>query len=179
MRGMIDGLESPHPLGPTLPAVFQDDDFAQRFTAAFDDALAPVFATLDNVDSYVDPKVAPDDFVEWLSGWVGLALDATWPADRRRELVARAVELYQWRGTARGLAAHVAVYTGSEPQVVDNGGVSWSTTPSSPMPGSGNPSFTVRVEMADSAGVDERRLRDLVDAAKPAHLVADVEVARS
>jgi len=29
-RGLVQGLESPHPLAPTLPAVYQDDDLTLR-----------------------------------------------------------------------------------------------------------------------------------------------------
>ena len=30
MRGSLTGLASPHPLGPALPAIYQDDEFALR-----------------------------------------------------------------------------------------------------------------------------------------------------
>ncbi|MGH9198184.1 MAG: phage tail protein, partial [Acidimicrobiia bacterium] len=75
MRESAPDLETPYPLGQTLPAIFQEDDFALRFVSAFDRVLAPVISTLDNVSAYLDPKIAPPDFVEWLAGWVGLALD--------------------------------------------------------------------------------------------------------
>jgi phage tail-like protein len=178
MRGLIPGLESPHPLGPELPALFQEDDFALRFTSAFDRSLAPIFATLDNLDSYLDPGIAPGDFLEWLAGWVGLALDETWSEAQRRDLVARAVELYRWRGTVRGLADQVAVFTGSPPEIEENGGVSWSATPGAEPPGQAEPRLLVRVRVTDPDTVDLRRLEAVVAAAKPAHLAHEIEVAK-
>ena len=179
MRGLIDGLESPHPLGAALPGLFQEDGFAQRFTAAFDDVLAPVFCTLDNLEAYFDPRLAPRDFVTWLAGWVGLSLDENWPLERQRALIAQAAQLYRWRGTAKGLAAHVALYTGTEPEVVDSGGCQWSAAPGGSLPGSAEPSVTVRVRVPDPTAVDQRRIDAIVAAAKPAHVIHEIEVLQS
>ncbi len=77
-RGLIPGLVSPHPLGPALPALFQEDDFAQRFVSAFDDVLAPIFSAMDNGDAYLDPYLTPEDFLEWMSSWVGIELNENW-----------------------------------------------------------------------------------------------------
>ena len=105
MRGMIAGLPSPHPLGASLPALYQEDAFAQRLTGALDEVLAPIFSSLDTLHAYLDPALAPDDFLEWLAGWVGVTLDETWPIERRRQLVADATQLYRSRGTVAGRGA--------------------------------------------------------------------------
>ena len=42
MRGGLTGLASAHPLGPTLPAIYQDDDFGQRMLEALDIVVAPI-----------------------------------------------------------------------------------------------------------------------------------------
>lgn len=179
MRGLVDGLESPHPLGTALPALFQEDGFTQRFTAALDDVLAPVFCTLDNLEAYFDPRLAPADFIAWLAGWVGLSLDDNWPVERQRALVADAADLYRWRGTARGLAAHVALYTGTVPEVVDTGGCDTSLTPGEPLLGLVEPRVTVRVRVPDPSTVDRRRIDAIVAAAKPAHVAHEIEVLQS
>ena len=67
-RGAVDGLRSRMPIGPSLPAVYHGDDFCQRLTTVFDDALSPVVTTLDCFDAFLDPALAPADFVEWLAG---------------------------------------------------------------------------------------------------------------
>lgn len=176
MRGLVEGLPSPHPVGLTLPALFHEDNFAQRLTAALDEVLAPVFAVLDNVPAYLDPWLAPLDFVEFLAGWVGVAIDETWPEDRQRALVAGAVELYRWRGTARGLSSLVLLYTGVEPEIEETGGVSWSPTPGAPFPGEPEPDLVVRVRVADPSVVDVARLEAIVAQSKPAHVPHRVEV---
>jgi phage tail-like protein len=176
MRGLVDGLESPHPLGAALPALFQEDGFTQRFTAAFDDVLAPIFCTLDNLEAYFDPRLAPDDFIVWLAGWVGLTLDENWPLERQRALIADAADLYRWQGTAKGLAAHVALYTGTVPEVVETGGCESSPAPGEPFLGMVEPRVTVRVRVPDPSTVDRRRIDAIVAAAKPAHVTHEIEV---
>ena len=74
----------------------------------------PSGPTLDNFGAYLDPALTPDDFLDWLGGWVGVALDETWPIERRRAFVAQAADLYRLRGTRAGLAAHVQIFTGGE-----------------------------------------------------------------
>src|SRR4051794_35664644 len=112
MRNGVSSLPTPHPIGDRLPAIYLQDDFTQRFTEALDAVLAPVFATLDSFSGYLDPRLAPDDFLDWLAGWVALDLDERWTPLQRRALVANAVELHRRRGTRRGLAAHVRMITG-------------------------------------------------------------------
>ena len=178
MRGLIEGLLSPHPLEPTLPAMLQGEDFLERFTGALDDVLAPALCALDNIDAYLDPELAPADFVAWLGSWLGLALDDDWPIDRRRTMVAHAAGLYERRGTAAGLADLVALYTGARPEIDEGGGVSWSAAPGARLPGSGSATVTVRARFAGTAPTeaDVARLEALVAAAKPAHLGHTVEV---
>src|SRR4029078_7442547 len=67
VRGTIPGALSPVPIAGLLPGIYQDDLFTQQFTGGLDDVLAPVFTTLDCLDTYVDPWLAPEDFLEWLA----------------------------------------------------------------------------------------------------------------
>jgi phage tail-like protein len=176
MRGMVAGLVSPHPLGAALPALYQDDSFAQRLTGALDEVLAPVFASLDGLAAYLDPALAPDDFLEWLSGWVGVTLDETWPIERRRQLVTDAAQLYRSRGTVAGLSAQVAIYTGGEVLVEDNGGAAWSAKAGGAAPGTPTPQLRVRVTVDDPSSVSLARLDAVVATAKPAHVPHTIEV---
>src|SRR2546423_13197451 len=102
-RGLVKTLISPHPLANSLPALFQEDDFTQRFVSAFDAALAPVLATLDNLPAYLDPWLAPEDFLEWLASWFGMALDESWSLERRRGAGAQTLGLFPVRGAGGGL----------------------------------------------------------------------------
>lgn len=193
MRGLIEGLENPHPMLGALPAVYHEDSFTRRLTHVFDDALAPIIGVLDNLDAYVDPAIAPRDFVEWLAGWVGFPVGETWPEDRSRQLVAHAVALYRWSGTVHGLKELLRIYAGVEPEVTDSGGVTWSTTPggagaekpgaNSKKKGKGKaaettsePHLRVRVRAKGRGGVDARQLEALINAVKPAHVPHTLEV---
>lgn len=178
-RASMTPLVSPHPLGGYLPALYQEDEFAQRWTSGLDAVLAPIFSTIDNFDSYLDPRLAPADFLDWLATWMGLVADETWPLERRRAFVSSASELYRMRGTVRGLAAHVQIFSGGEVEVVEHGGSAWSATSGAPLPGSGGFDILVRVRPADPSTVDAARIDALVAAAKPAHLTHRVEVASS
>jgi len=173
---MVEGLPNPHPIGVALPAVFQEDDFSQRFASAFDDVLAPVVATLDNTPAYLDPGLTPADFLEWLAGWVGAVLDENWPLERQRTFVAQAVELYRWRGTVKGLSALVALYAGVEPEIIDTGEVGWSPSPNGRVPGEPEPRMTIRLRVSDRSAVNVERLDAIVRAAKPAHVPHQIEL---
>ncbi len=180
MRGTIEDLASPHPLGFLLPALYHDNDIAQRFTGALDVVLAPVLATLDSSDAYVDPRLAPLDFVAWLADWVGVELDASWPEERQRALVARAADLFAWRGTVRGVAEAVAIYTGVLPEILETGATAWTGTPppAGELPGSPAGQLVVRVHVTPGAAetIDLARLDRLVEGAKPAHIAHRVEI---
>jgi phage tail-like protein len=176
MRGTAGPLNSPHPIGALLPGVFAQDEMMQRFVTAFDDILAPVFATLDCFDAYLDPALAPDDFVDWLATWVALPLADEWPPDRRRALVARAVELHRWRGTGRGLKALLETVTGGWVHVADNGGCMASTDSGGALPGTPDPRITVRITVRDPSTVDMARLDALIGLHKPAHVPHTLEV---
>jgi len=178
MRGLVTGLASPHPLGAALPALYQDDDFAQRFLAGLDEVVAPILSTIDNLDAYLDPQTTPADFLSWLAGWVGVSLDESWDEGRRRAIVARAVELYRMRGTAASLKSQVEIQTGGEVEIIENGATSWSADAGGELPGSPEPLVVVRVAVPDPKAVDTQRLDALVTAAKPAHVLHRIEITR-
>jgi phage tail-like protein len=176
MRGLVRDLASPHPIGETLPALYHDDDLAQRLVGVMDEELAPVFASLDGFASYLDPLYAPEDFLDWLAAWVGVTLDQNWPLERRRLMVSSAVDLYRLRGTASGLAAHVAIYTGGQVEVIESGAAGWSKVPNATIPGEPAQSVVVRVTVRDSKKLSTERLDELVAASKPAHVPHRVEI---
>lgn len=175
-RALVPGLSSPHPLGDRLPAMYLDDTFVQGMTAAFDEVLAPVFSSMDNLAAYFDPALAPEDFVRWLGSWVGLALDESLPADRQRAVLAQAVDLYRVRGTAAGLSAYLRLLTGADVHVEETGGTSYSQGAYPDQPG--EPGFSVIVRLRPPAGVtlNAARIDALVAAAKPAHVVHKVVI---
>jgi len=174
VRASVPDLITPQPLGFALPGVYHDDPVIQAFLSAFDEVLAPIFSTLDNLDSYFDPQLTPPDFLEWLGGWVGMALDENWPLERRRSLVQNAVELYRWRGTVRGLAAHVALHTGVEPEIEESGGLTWSSRPGQKVPGTAESFVRVRVRVPDPLAINAERLSVMIGNSLPADIIHEL-----
>jgi phage tail-like protein len=180
-------LLNPHPLADTLPGVYRDawldeyrrtarEPFGTRFISALDTVLAPVLATLDNLEAYLDANTTPEDFLAWLGEWVAASVDAGWSEDRRRAFVGQAAELYRRRGTAAGLRDHVQIHTGGLVEIVENGASTWSPKADGKLPGSPEPVVVVRVTVDDPDSIDKTKLEALVHASKPAHVVHRVEI---
>lgn len=176
MRGSIDGLGSSAPIGAMLPAVFADDDLAQRFVGGLDDVVAPILSALDCLDSYFTPSLAPLDFTRWLGSWVGAEIDGTEPEDRLRAAVAAAAYLHRVRGTRRGLSEAVRLAFGVVPEITESGGADWHARPLGPVPGDPRPHLHVALRLPDPTPADEHRLDSLVAAARPTHMPYTVKV---
>jgi phage tail-like protein len=175
-RRLLEGLPSVHPIGPMLPALFHEDEFAQRFVAGLDDVMAPIFCTLDNLAAYFDPELAPHDFLDWLTKWLRVVVEEGWSVERQRRLVSQAVELYRWRSTLKGLHKMVAVYTGAHPEISESGGVSSSGIPGGSVPGSRRPFLKVKVRLPKASDLEIRHLDALIKSSKPAHIPHTLEV---
>jgi phage tail-like protein len=178
-RRLVEGLPSVYPIGPMLPALFHQDEFAQRFVAGLDDVMAPIFCTLDNLAAYIDPELAPPDFLDWLTKWLRVTVEAGWSVERQRRLVSQAVELYRWRSTVKGLRKMVAVYTGAHPEISESGAVGSSGIPGGSMPGSRRPFLKVKVRLNRPSELEIRHLDALIRASKPAHVPHTLEVVRA
>lgn len=184
MRAAVPGLRSPQPLGERLPAVYAADDLAQRLTAAYDDVLSAVFATLDCLWAYFDPALAPPDFLEWLATWVYADLvrpeAGREPSDgqlaRRRTVVAGAVPGHRARGTAAAMVTQFERGLGLRVEVIDSGATTWSRSPGAALPGSAEPTVTVRVAAADAESVPRSVLLAMVEANRPANVRCVIEV---
>lgn len=175
MRALDDGLASPHPLGKLLPAIYQEDGFAQRFTQGLDAVLASLLSTLDNLDGYFDPDLAPRDYVDWLAGWLAIDVDEAATVESRRELLRRMPDLYRRRGTGRGLLDHIELVFGVRPEIAESGGTWWRGSRSAP-PSPSEPRLTIRVRVERPAEFDRDALDAFVEANKPAHVPHSIEV---
>ena len=158
-----------------LPAIYADNDFMGRFLMIFEDVLGPIESILDNLSYYFDPGTIPEELLPWLASWVNLVLDDTWPLERRRELVKSAVELYQLRGTRRGVKEYIQAYTGVEPKIdEDFGGITLGESAqlgrNMVLGGGGGPyTFTVTLELEDPDLVELGQLKTIIEQEKPAH----------
>ncbi|HNI35648.1 MAG TPA: phage tail protein [Microthrixaceae bacterium] len=175
-RALLDELPTAHPISRQLPAILQDDELILNIVGALDTVLAPIFLTLDNLDAYFDPMLAPDDFVQWLAEWMGLLLDETWPIEFTRAAVASTADLYRWRGTARGIREVLEMYTGVPVTIAESGGATWSSDPDPIPPGSPVPALTVGIPLPDLSATDVRRLDLIIGSLKPAHIPHQIEL---
>lgn len=179
-RGTATPLPVTHPLIRELPSIYQDGLFLHEFTAGLDVVLAPVVASIDCLHAYVDPWVAPDDFVAWMGSWVGARLDEDWTLERRRAFVADAVRIFAMRGTARGLIEEIELYSGGNVEISDPGAVWTSPAPTGEAERTErrDDDRTVRVvvDVPDSSAVNWAALRAMVRDAIPAHLPVEIEL---
>ena len=168
-----------------LPALYRDDEFMGQFLLIFESIMKPVENTIDNISLYFDPIMTTESLLPWLASWLGLTLDPTWPEERRRELVKSAAELYRWRGTKRGLAEYLRIYTGSVPEISEyipgmrldqetKLGINTQLGSS----GEGH-YFTVTVELDGNSGINTSTVKAIIEAQKPAHTVYSLHIRRN
>ena len=167
---------SPRPLIDTMPFVYRSDPLAEQLCAAFDDVLAPIFATLDCLPAYLDPRTSPEDMLDWLARWIGLTVGAHTEPVRKRELITAGAALLPWRGTARSVREAVVAAFNRETEVIESGSATWSITPNSKPGGQPVPALIVRVFTEKDDDIDPRSLDALVESVKPAHIPHRVEV---
>lgn len=144
-----------------LPRALADDPFLQRFMVIFEQVAMTVHHRIDGVEHHLDPGLAAPQFVRWVGGWLGLAVDESVPEERQRRLVGTAGPLLAWRGTRKGLEGLLEALTDAPVQVSDPGGV-YSAGRAEPA----NRHVTVR--LADTGGIDEARLLELIHGELPA-----------
>ncbi|MDA8025680.1 MAG: phage tail protein [Actinomycetota bacterium] len=176
MRSGIEDLGVAKTIQQRLPSVLQEDRVIADITSSLDSVIAPVYATLESLESYFDPMLAPMDFVQWLATWVGVALDETWSEESTRNLIRRSLSLFRIRGTVLGLKEHLAIYTGVEAEVVESGSVEVSSTPTRPTPDAYEPHLKVVVELPKDSKATSDRIEAIVNSSKPANVPSAVEV---
>jgi phage tail-like protein len=93
--------------GESTPA-----DFLERFLGNFEGILTPLEDRIACSDLLTEPSTTPDEALEWLGSWIGVAFDPAYPVARRRHLLQQAPQLFRQRGTLNGLKLALDVATG-------------------------------------------------------------------
>jgi len=99
-----------------LPAIYRRSDgigrnLVRELCFVFEHMFDSVEVNLIDGWRFYDPHVAPVEFLDWLSGWTAFTLDLDWPEPQK---------LYRIRGTKRGLALFLKLFTGQEPDIDEN-----------------------------------------------------------
>ncbi|MFE5409425.1 phage tail protein I [Microbacterium sp. NPDC056569] len=176
---MVPMLGTPVPLLTRLPAILQEDEFLGRAIPAFDEVIAPVYSTLDNLEAYVRPEYAPTDFLAWLAGWVDVDIDEQWTEEQRRRIVADAPMLHRRVGTVGGIRDTLQLAAGpaATVEVKESGGTAWSTEPGAPLPGAAEAHIVITVTITGGDPGDiERRFERLAAAVVPGYLPVHLSV---
>jgi phage tail-like protein len=87
-------------------------DFLERFVDNMEGMLTPIENRIAGSYLLSDPRATPDDALEWLGSWVGMAFDPAYPVARRRSLLENARALAEKRGTIGGLSLAIDIATG-------------------------------------------------------------------
>lgn len=108
-----------------LPQIFQRSDLTGRnFVRELLWVLQHIqFQTDDklrNLAAFFDPYECPPEFLEYLASWLALTLEGDWSEGKKRSLIKKAVELYHLRGTPRGLRVYLRIFTGVDPEIIEN-----------------------------------------------------------
>ena len=80
-------------LGTRILLEYETGDFSQgnmfleRLLALFERELTDVEAAYESVSRLLNPEAADDDWLRFLSSWLALVFDPSWPIERRRQLV--------------------------------------------------------------------------------------------
>src|SRR5947209_15172330 len=172
MRGLISN-EEPGVLGiasalrQAIPAVYQEDPLFMQLCAAFDDLVAPLVAAVDCFDAYLDPYLAPADFLPWLADLVGYQGSVRQGTEAERAQIASATWDHTRRGTPLGVreaAARAAGVPVEQVQLDDPGGTRWSAVPGGAAGDWPQVAARVRVAVSDAAQ-GSQKVRESVHAA--------------
>jgi len=168
-----------------LPVLYREVDLIGRFIKIFEQTVEPVIQSFNVMWANLDPLTSPQALLPFLAHWVAWPVNPSWDLPQQRRLIRRAVELYRWRGTRKGLRIYLHLYTGLPldehvPQEADKhisitepfgqGFVLGAAKlGEETVLGGGQPyHFVVRLRSDRSNTIDENLMRRIIEQEKPA-----------
>ena len=91
-----------------LPEFYREVDFIGRLLKIFEQAFEPSVQTFDALWAYLNPLTAPETLLPFVAYWVGWKMNPALPIVRQRHLISKAIEIYRWRGTRKGLRLYLS-----------------------------------------------------------------------
>jgi phage tail-like protein len=85
------------------PGLATPADFLERLLGNVEGVLTPLEDRVAAAHLASDPAVVPEESLDWLAAWLGVAFDAALPEARRREWLLRSSALARYHGSRRGL----------------------------------------------------------------------------
>ena len=176
-----------------LPDLYREVDLIGRLLKIFELGFEPTVQTLDNLWAYLNPSTAPKSMLPFLAYWLGWPTDVPWDVATQRKLIRRAMELYRWRGTRRGLRLYLYLYTSLSldrpdtpeeqrqiciQEVFDRGFVFGRTRLGSEaiLGGSRPYHFIVRLRSRHPESLDRRLIHTIIKQEKPAFCSYDLHI---
>lgn len=99
-----------------LPAIYRDQadcgQFLLRLLSLFESFNQEVEDEIGAIPALFDPKAAPENFLVWLAGLLGLDLDQNWDQQKQRRIIAEIFRLSGRRGTPAGLRESLRLFAG-------------------------------------------------------------------
>jgi phage tail-like protein len=140
-----------------LPAIYGDDAFMGRFLLIFEALYARDEWIVDNIDLYLDPKMAPPEWLRWLASWVDIFVPATLPEDRQRAITKELPVLFMGRGSKGSLARHLELAFGIKPDIDE--------------PKDKPYTFTVKLKLGKDGNTSANRgiATQIIESQRPAH----------
>lgn len=148
-------------------------------------ALAEI---ITGISLLFDPAGTPEEFVPWLSRWVALSNTGGLSLERQRLLLARIVPLYAKRGTREYLEELLKLYTPEDSaiKIMEEGpegfrigealtGIDTQFGGERPFWFSVHVRIVKTVKSHESRARLEQRIRHVIDLAKPAHTLYELQ----
>jgi phage tail-like protein len=175
-RKFIEGLRTPFPLVDYTPSMLAEDPVVQLLLTALDQVLAPIISVLDCYDAYLDPYLAPIDFVEYMSSWLLVTQDEQWTENMKRTALASCIQRSTLRGTKKSFEDRLSELFGDSATVTDSGKVVVSAEPTDPnsWEPAASPSVTVDVPAAQLDAVSISTVKDFLNTILPAHVAMEI-----
>jgi phage tail-like protein len=153
-----------------LPQAMLAEDFFVRFVSLFQAQAETLVQHADNLEHLADRDLTPEPMIRFMSQWLGLpGIDGSFAPDAQRRILGTAAATLQWRGTRRGIARLLELYSGAQVTIEESGGVyEAGEAPAG--------DAWVRLSIESTGPLEERDLVRLVLDEVPAHVHVEIAV---